>query len=106
MNIDIKFSVTDAAATELKKLVPESFVRISCKSSGCSGIVCVLDAEEAVDQEDIFEEISGVKFVADRDTLIQLDGVTLDSAGEKGFVFISSKPSGGCCKKGKCSKGE
>jgi iron-sulfur cluster assembly protein len=105
MNIQIKFNVTEQAASELKKAAPDSLVRVSAKSSGCSGTTYGLGIEESFDPGDFVEEISGVKFVIDKSSLMLLDEVTLDwhsSDDREGFKFFDSKPSA-CCKKGSCS---
>lgn len=105
MNIEIKFNVTEKASSELRKAAPDSLVRVSAKSSGCSGTVYGLGIEESSDPSDFIEEISGVKFVIDRSSLMLLDEVTLDwhsSDGREGFKFLDSKPTA-CCRKGGCS---
>lgn len=119
MKIDIRFSVTEAAIAELKKAFPsDPFVRVSARQ-GCSKVIYDLVVAGATDDEDVLEDISGVKFVTDRKSLMHLDGVTLDWSsdmivpheGQNGFFFqiplqekhCSNKPSGGCCRKGKCS---
>ena len=110
MNIQIDFSVTSAAADELGKALPDSdsMVRVSVVSSGCSGSSYGLGicGSDGVDTTDIVEEISGIRFVADRASAINLDGVVLDwysgDAGE-GFKFSNSKPKS-CCRSGGCSR--
>lgn len=111
MKLDIDFSVTDSAASKLKEAAgADSLVRISVLPSGCSGLSYGLGLEEAsgLDPSDISEEIKGVRFVSDKKSLIQLEGVTLDwhsSDGVEGFKFLNpkAKPSGGCCRNGGCS---
>lgn len=105
MKIEIKFNVTEQAASELMKAAPGALVRVSAKSSGCSGTVYGLGIEESSNINDFVEEISGIKFVIDRSSLMLLDEVTLDwhsSDGREGFKFFDSKPAA-CCRKGGCS---
>lgn len=109
MNINIDFSVSEAALSELKKIIGEaqSMVRISAQSSGCSGTVYGLGLieKEDVESSDVMEEVGGLSFVSDRASAMLLDGVKLDwhsSDASQGFNFSGSK-SGGCCRKGGCS---
>lgn len=107
MNIDIKFEVTASAAEELKKAAAESMVRVFAQAAGCSGNSYGLGLEDEISPSDFVEEISGVKFVVDRSSLMLLDGVTLDWQSvddQQGFKFLNSNAPGGCCRKGGCSK--
>lgn len=110
MNIKIDFSVSDSAASELAKVLEDgSVIRISAKSSGCSGSVYGLGigTMEDVGALDILEELGGIKFVVDRSSAMLLDGVVLDwhsSQDGQGFKFTNKNPQGGCCRKsGGCS---
>jgi iron-sulfur cluster assembly accessory protein len=116
MKIDIKFSVTETAAAALKKIFPSgTLIRVSARPSGCSKTIYGLGSTGASSDEDIVEEISGIMFVADRNSLVRLDGVTLDwmsQEGQEGFLFSDAKPSmkccsdkssGSCCRKNECS---
>lgn len=109
MKVEINFSVTDEALSELKKALGDSdpVVRISAISSGCSGTsygLGIIGTDEIDSATDVVEEISGVKFVADKGSAVQLNDVVLGwhsgPAGE-GFKFDSSKPQS-CCRKGGC----
>lgn len=109
MQVEINFSVTEEAIAELKKALSDSepVVRVSAVSSGCSGTsygLGIIGEDEIDTSADVVEDISGVKFVADKGSAVQLDGVVLGwhsgPAGE-GFKFSSSKPQS-CCKKGGC----
>lgn len=110
MQIEVKFSVTDSAVDEFKKALPDqdSLIRISAKSSGCSGTsygLGVVDSSDIDNSQDVLEEFGGIKFVADKGSAMQLDGVTLDWQsidGQEGFKFINPNVSG-CCRKGGCS---
>lgn len=109
MNINVDFSVSEAALSELKKIVGEaqSMIRISAQSSGCSGTVYGLGLmeKEDVGSSDVTEEVGGLSFVSDKASAMLLDGVTLDwhsSDSSQGFKFSGSKSSG-CCRKGGCS---
>lgn len=111
MNIKIDFSVTQAAADELKKALSDSgsMVRVSAISSGCSGNsygMGICESDDVDSSVDIREDLSGVTFVVDKSSAMHLDGVVLDwysgDAGE-GFKFSSSKPKS-CCRSGGCSR--
>jgi iron-sulfur cluster assembly accessory protein len=109
MNIQIKFSVSDSAISELKKAIePQQAIRISSQSSGCSGVsydLGITDKEDIDPASDIVEEINGVTFVSDRQSAMRLDGVLLEWHSDderEGFKFNVSKPST-CCRKGGCA---
>lgn len=112
MKIDIRFSVTEAAATELKKIFFSKFVRVSARPSGCSKTIYGLGTSETCAPDDISEEISGINFIVDRRSILRLDGVNLDwisSEGQEGFLFSEintpekCSSDGKCCRKGGCS---
>jgi iron-sulfur cluster assembly accessory protein len=110
MKVDVDFKVTDAAIIEFKRAIQESspesevLVRVLV-DSGCSGLMYGLNfvGLEEVTPNDIVDDFGGVKIVADKRALFQLDGTTVDWVDDpngKGFKFnnpfVETKS---CCRK-------
>lgn len=111
MNIDINFKISESATNEFKKIISESgqsenIVRVSVKN-GCSGTsygLGFISTSEIDPSSDILGEYDGVKVVVDRNSLLALDGTTLewmDAQDQKGFKFSSSNS---CKKQCGCSR--
>lgn len=110
MKIEIDFSVSELAISELKKFMDEgSVVRVSAQRSGCSGNVYGLGIEtvEDVKSEDLVEDFEDLKLVTDKSSAMLLDGVILDwhnTQENQGFKFTNKIPKPSCCRKqGGCS---
>jgi iron-sulfur cluster assembly accessory protein len=100
MKIDIDFKVSDQAVQEIKKVIQESeelddttALRVFAKS-GCSGIFYGLEFIDfnEITPNDSTEELSGLKLVIDKKSLLQLDDIVLewvDSGEQQGFKFNS-----------------
>lgn len=100
---------TDAALTELQKVIKESnlenvHVRVAVAGGGCSGFQYRMAFEEAdqIDPDlDTVESHGDVRFVIDKKSLLYLDGTTLDwidDLNNRGFKFDNpqSRHSCGC----------
>ncbi len=91
-------AIRDSIAEE-KKSVTESYLRVSVKGGGCSGMMYDLsieaerqDGDEVLDRED-------VRILVDPKSKLFLHGMTLDfttGLNGKGFVFSNPNASGTC----------
>lgn len=97
--------VSDSAKEKINALMNEenseknSFVRVSVKSGGCSGLSydMTFDTEDKTEDE-VFED-NGVKVVTDVQSLLYLMNTTLDYSGGlngKGFFFENPNASRTC----------
>lgn len=109
MKVEINFSITESAASELKKALEGqgSAIRVSVVSSGCSGASYGLGVSETEDfdpSSDVVEEVAGITVMADKKSAFQLDGVVLDwYEGEDGSGFkFKGPPQKSCCRSGGC----
>jgi iron-sulfur cluster assembly protein len=65
-------------------------LRLSVKTSGCSGMAYSLEFADDIDADDLTFESHGVKLLVDARSLVYLDGTELDYAKEglnEGFKF-------------------
>jgi iron-sulfur cluster assembly protein len=65
-------------------------LRLSVKTSGCSGMAYSLEFADEIDTDDLTFESHGVKLLVDAKSLAYLDGTELDYAKEglnEGFKF-------------------
>ena len=65
-------------------------LRLSVKTSGCSGMAYSLEFADELDEDDLTFESFGVKLLVDQKSLAYLDGTELDYAKEglnEGFKF-------------------
>lgn len=65
-------------------------LRLSVKTSGCSGMAYSLEFADEIDAEDLTFESHGVKLLVDAKSLAYLEGTELDYAKEglnEGFKF-------------------
>ena len=74
-------------------------IRLGVKTSGCSGMACVLGCvdDNHVDDE-VFQQ-HGVQIIVDKKSLAYLDGTQLDFKREglnEGFEFINPNVAGEC----------
>ena len=98
--------LTPAAATEVKKFiaaerVPEETagLRVSVLPGGCSGFKYSLNIEEAALEDDMVQEVNGIRVFVDGFSAQYLTGVTVDyvtSMQGSGFTFTNPNASGGC----------
>jgi iron-sulfur cluster assembly protein len=98
--------LTPAAVTEVRKFiaaeqVPEETagLRVSVLPGGCSGFKYSLNIEEASLDDDMVQEVSGVRVFVDGFSAQYLSGVVVDyvtSMQGSGFTFTNPNASGGC----------
>lgn len=87
-------TLTERAATHIKKFLASQEgaegLRVSVKTTGCSGFSYVVEtADQIHDQDQVFES-KGIKIVVDESSLEYLDGTELDYVREglkEGFKF-------------------
>ncbi len=90
-------SLTDAAAGRIKKLLsekdkPDWGLRVGVKTGGCSGLEYDLEFTQRAAQEDHVFESHGAKLFVDSQSLMYLDGTTLDYSDNLltgGFKFLN-----------------
>lgn len=90
-------TITTRAASELKRLFTEqgkpddTVVRFGVSSGGCSGFEYSMELAETADQqEDLLQEMHGVRVAVDRRSLKFLEGTEVDFRSDllkRGFVF-------------------
>ncbi len=98
--------LTPAAVTEVKKFiaaeqVPEETagLRVSVLPGGCSGFKYSLNIEEASLDDDMVQDVNGVRVFVDGFSAQYLSGVVVDyvtSMQGSGFTFTNPNASGGC----------
>jgi iron-sulfur cluster assembly protein len=98
--------VTDNAVEAIKDAIASdttadenSYLRVSVKGGGCSGMVYDLSLDRAQDEGDTVVEQDGVRIVIDPKSKIFLVGMTLDyttGLNGKGFIFSNPNASGTC----------
>jgi len=98
--------LTDKAAKKVKSLLEkeglgkEGALRISVKNVGCSGFSYDLKFDNQVDPKfDMTFEQNGVKVVADKKSLLYLNGTTIDfneDLMQGGFKFNNPISTGTC----------
>ncbi len=106
----MEIKVTDAAVKELKRVIAENavpaeaYVRVGVKGGGCSGFTNVLEFDdEPLTNNDVVMYYEGLRIVADKKSLLYIDGSTLDfhsDTFQSGFKFENpnAKHSCGCGK--------
>lgn len=85
-------TVSNNAARKIQELIKEknSFLRISVKAGGCSGLMYELNFDNEVKDNDKVFDNNGIKIVVDKKSFLYLVGTELDYSGGlngKGFVF-------------------
>lgn len=95
-------NVTEAAATEVKKLLASqpgtSGLRLEVKGGGCSGMSYGLSFDN-VQENDNVVETQGIKVFVDPKSAIYLKGTVLDFQGGlegKGFAIKNPQAKGSC----------
>lgn len=89
-------TLTEAAATEIKRVIDEQnftdkVLRIGIVAGGCSGFQYSLTFDDGYDEsKDHLTEQHGVRMVVDKRSDLHLDGTTLDfysGLEKRGFTF-------------------
>ena len=96
-------TLTESAATRVQNYMKNRGkgvgLRLSVKTSGCSGMAYSLEFADEFDEEDLTFESLGVKLLVDQKSLAYLDGTELDYAREglnEGFKFNNPNVKNSC----------
>jgi iron-sulfur cluster assembly accessory protein len=99
-------TLTERAAEEVQKFIAQEQVptdtaglRVSVLPGGCSGFKYSLNIEERALDDDLVQEINGVRVFVDGFSAQYLTGVTVDyvsSMQGSGFTFHNPNATGGC----------
>jgi len=99
-------TVTDRAVQAIRESiaqenqsVADSYLRVSVKGGGCSGMMYDLSIETAMRDGDEILERNDVRIVVDPKSKLFLHGMTLDfttGLNGKGFVFSNPNATGTC----------
>jgi iron-sulfur cluster assembly protein len=99
-------NLTGRAAEEVQKFITQEQVpadtaglRVSVLPGGCSGFKYSLNIEERPLDDDLVNEVNGVRVFVDGFSAQYLTGVTIDyvtSMQGSGFTFNNPNASGGC----------
>lgn len=103
-------TITDRAVRAIKDSIAEenrsvgdSYLRVSVKGGGCSGMMYHLSIDTAQKDDDVVIEYEDVRILVDPKSKLFLHGLTLDfTAGLNGKGFVFSNPNA----KGTCGCGE
>jgi iron-sulfur cluster assembly protein len=107
MQVDINFTLTDKAASEINKIRQEStpeetypYLRISVEGGGCSGFKYGLGFDEYFDEsKDYIDKQKEINIVIDKKSALFLNGVILDwidDINARGFKFINPNATKTC----------
>lgn len=91
-------AIRDCIADEGKQ-VAESYLRVSVKGGGCSGLMYELAIVGEAGDEDTVVTYDDVRIVVDKKSKLFLHGLTLDytsGLNGKGFVFSNPNATGTC----------
>ncbi|MFQ5757985.1 MAG: iron-sulfur cluster assembly protein IscA [Acidiferrobacterales bacterium] len=95
--------LTEAAAAHVRKYLGKrgqgEGLRVAVKSTGCSGLMYVVDHADAIESQDHVFESHGVKVIIDEKSLSYLDGTELDYSREalnEGFKFNNPNVKSAC----------
>ena len=87
-------TLTEAAAAHVRKHLGKRAkgegLRVAVKSTGCSGLMYVVDYADAIESQDHVFESRGVKVIVDEKSFSYLDGTELDYSRQdlnEGFEF-------------------
>lgn len=98
-------TVTEKARDEIKKAfaaenLPEGAgLRIGVKGGGCNGFSYIMGFDGAPTEDDIVQDIDGLKLFVDQKSALYLEGVTLNYVAtlqQQGFVFENPNATGTC----------
>jgi iron-sulfur cluster assembly protein len=99
-------NLTGRAAEEVQKFITQEQVptgtaglRVSVLPGGCSGFKYSLNIEERPLDDDLVNEVNGVRVFVDGFSAQYLSGVTIDyvtSMQGSGFTFTNPNATGGC----------
>ncbi|SQH77366.1 iron-binding protein, believed to be involved in Fe-S protein formation or repair [Shewanella benthica] len=96
-------SMTPAAADRVKSFLSNRGkgigLRLGLKTSGCSGMVYVIEFVDELNDDDEVYEVADVKIIIDAKSFIYLQGIELDFVKEglnEGFQFNNPNAKGEC----------
>ncbi|MBD3299470.1 MAG: iron-sulfur cluster assembly accessory protein [candidate division Zixibacteria bacterium] len=103
-NTEEGVQLTDAAASELKRLIEtqdlqDHFLRVGVQGGGCSGLMYSLHFDNELGKYDKMTEVKGIKVVVDMKSALYLSGTTIDfiqSLTGGGFKFSNPNASRSC----------
>jgi iron-sulfur cluster assembly protein len=78
MTISLTSSATERVRTYLDKRGHGLGLRVGVRKTGCSGWAYVIDYADAIENDDIVFEASGVKVIVDPKSLELIDGTEVD----------------------------
>ena len=91
-------AIRDSIADE-NKTIESSYLRVSVKGGGCSGMMYQLSIDDQQGDGDVIVEVDDVRIVIDKKSKMFLHGMTLDytkGLNGKGFVFSNPNATGTC----------
>ena len=96
-------TMTETAASRVKAVLDNRGkgigLRLGVKTTGCSGMAYVLEFVDDLNEEDEVFELSEVKIIIDKKSLVYLDGTELDYVKEglnEGFEFNNPNAKSEC----------
>ncbi|ACY52516.1 iron-sulfur cluster assembly protein IscA [Vibrio diabolicus] len=96
-------TMTESAASRVRAFLDNRGkgigLRLGVKTTGCSGMAYVLEFVDELNEEDEVFELSGVKIIIDKKSLVYLDGTELDYVKEglnEGFEFNNPNAKSEC----------
>ena len=96
-------TLTEAAAAHVKAYLARrgkgEGLRVGVRSTGCSGLMYVVDDADAIESKDQVFESRGLKVIVDEDSLAYLQGTELDYTREglnEGFKFYNPNVKTAC----------
>ncbi len=96
-------TLTEAAAEHVRSFLAKhgksDGLRVGVKTTGCSGLMYVVDYADSVEPDDQVFETQGLKLVIDKKSLPYLDGTVLDYRRDglnEGFVFNNPNVKSAC----------
>ena len=96
-------TMTESAASRVKAVLDNRGkgigLRLGVKTTGCSGMAYVLEFVDDLNEEDEVFELSEVKIIIDKKSLVYLDGTELDYVKEglnEGFEFNNPNAKSEC----------
>lgn len=99
----MSITLTEAAAAHVRQFLAKADqpmgLRLSVKSTGCSGLMYVVDYADTIDPGDHVFEASGIKVIVDQESLVHLDGTQLDYRREglnEALTFSNPNVKGTC----------
>ena len=94
MTTEANINLTDSAAKHVKQILAKNEngigLRLSVKTTGCSGYQYVIDTATTINEQDKTIETNGIKVIIDEQSLPYLAGTELDFVREglnSGFKF-------------------